>query len=334
MNERTRSLADQSIGKLLFKLSVPATVGMLVQALYNLTDTILPYSLDYLEIILYGTIFFAFAMSINNVLRAEGNAKDAMIVMILSGVLNIFLDPVFIFGLHMGVKGAALATVISQMVGAIYILYYFVSGKSVLALKLKNLKLQYNIVRETIAIGISGFVRQASTSVMVVILNHNLAFYGGDVAIAAFGVINRLMMIIFMPMFGTIQGMQPIVGFNYGAGNYKRVKDTILLSIKIMTGISIFGFLVLLLFPMQIFGIFTTDQQLIDSGTFALKIIVLAFPFIGYQIVGSAYYQSIGKARPSMILSLARQVFFLIPPGADISNILWIDRSLDRVSSG
>ncbi|MDF1534825.1 MAG: MATE family efflux transporter, partial [Methanosarcinaceae archaeon] len=221
-----------------------------------------------------------------------------------------------------------------QMVGAIYILYYFVSGKSVLALKLKNLKLQYNIVRETIAIGISGFVRQASTSVMVVILNHNLAFYGGDVAIAAFGVINRLMMIIFMPMFGTIQGMQPIVGFNYGAGNYKRVKDTILLSIKIMTGISIFGFLVLLLFPMQIFEFFTTDQQLIDSGTFALKIIVLAFPFIGYQIVGSAYYQSIGKARPSMILSLARQVFFPYTPGADISNILWIDRSLDRVSSG
>lgn len=406
MHERNKMMADQNIRKLLLNLSAPATVGMLVQAMYNLTDTIfvgrglgeystqgiagiaivfpiqmivmavamtiglggasiisrslgardlqraertlgnmitlvlilsalftllgsiyiipllgifgatptiLPFSFDYLSIILYGTVFFSFAMAINNILRAEGNAKDAMLVMVISGVINIILDPIFIFGFHMGVEGAALATVIAQIAGAIYIMQYFISGRSIIALKLHNLALQYDIVRETFAIGISGFARQASSSIVVVLINHNLGFYGGDIAIAVFGVINRLFMILLMPMFGTIQGMQPIVGFNYGARNLTRVRDSVLLSIKVTSGIAIFGFLVLYLFPGQLFSIFTTDQQLIDSGISSMRMVVLALPLIGYQIVGSAFYQSIGRARPSLILSLARQVIFLIP---------------------
>ncbi|MBW6518310.1 MAG: MATE family efflux transporter [ANME-2 cluster archaeon] len=406
MNERNRLMADQSIGRLLLNLSAPATVGMLVHALYNLTDTIfvgrglgehsvqgiagiaivfpiqmilmavamtiglggasiisrslgvrdvqkaertlgnmvtlvlvlsafftllgsififpllkifgatttiMPYSFDYLSIILYGTVFFSFSMAINNVLRAEGNAKDAMLVMVISGIINIILDPIFIFGFHMGVKGAALATVIAQIIGAIYIMQYFISGRSIMSLKFQNLRLHYDIVTETFAIGISGFVRQASSSFMVVILNHNLGIFGGDIAIAVFGIINRLFMILFMPMFGTIQGMQPIVGFNYGARNFSRVRDSVILSIKVTTTIAVLGFLVLFLFPGQLFSIFTTDQQLIDAGISPMRIIVLAIPLIGYQIVGSAFYQSIGKARPSLILSMARQVIFLIP---------------------
>ncbi|MCG7848024.1 MAG: MATE family efflux transporter [ANME-2 cluster archaeon] len=406
MDERNKLMANQSIGKLLLNLSAPATVGMLVQAMYNLTDTIfvgrglgedsvqgiagiaivfpiqmilmavamtiglggasiisrslgakdlqmaektlgnmitlvlilstlftllgsiyivpllrifgatptiLPFSFDYLSIILYGTIFFSFSMAINNVLRAEGNAKDAMLVMVISGVINIILDPIFIFGFHMGVKGAALATVIAQIIGVIYLMKYFISGRGIIALKVQNLTLQYDIVRETFAIGISGFARQASSSIVVVLINHNLGLYGGDIAIAVYGIINRLFMILFMPMFGIIQGMQPIVGFNYGARNLTRVRDSVILSIKITSGIAVFGFLVLYLFPGQLFSIFTTDQQLIDSGISSMHIIVLAIPLIGYQIVGSAFYQSIGKARPSLILSLARQVIFLIP---------------------
>jgi len=229
-------MAEKTLSNMITLVLILSTLFTLLGSIYivpllkifGATPTILPFSFDYLSIILYGTIFFSFSMAINNVLRAEGNAKDAMLVMVISGVINIILDPIFIFGFHMGVKGAALATVIAQIIGVIYLMKYFISGRGIIALKVQNLTLQYDIVRETFAIGISGFARQVSSSIVVVLINHNLGLYGGDIAIAVYGIINRLFMILFMPMFGIIQGMQPIVGFNYGARNLTRVRDSVI----------------------------------------------------------------------------------------------------------
>lgn len=399
-------LGEESISKVLFKLSVPATIGMIVQALYNLvdtifvgralgpesvqgiagitiafpiqmiimgvaltigigsasiisrslgakdyrraditlgnaisailvlsllvtvlgtiyivpllklfgaTDTILPFAYDYTRIILYGTIVFAFSMTVNNIVRAEGNAKVAMLTMVISAGLNIILDPIFIFGLGMGIKGAAIATVISQAVSAIYLVHYFSSGMSSLNFHVGDLMPHPDVFMETISIGASSFARSASSSLMVIVINNVLAIYGGDIPIAVFGVVNRLFMFTFMPMIGIVQGLQPIVGFNYGAKNFERVVSSTSLAIKITTVISIAGFLLLFLFPSQMFSIFTTDQQLIDAGKSATRIMVLALPFVGFQIVGASIYQTLGKARPAFILSISRQVLFLIP---------------------
>ncbi|AKB34910.1 Multi antimicrobial extrusion protein (Na(+)/drug antiporter), MATE family of MDR efflux pumps [Methanosarcina siciliae C2J] len=406
MDERSQMLANEKISKLLLKLSVPAMVGMLVQAFYNLvdtifvghaygvdsiqaiggiavafpiqmvgmavslaigiggssiisrrmgememekanktfsnliflsilssllitgvgitfivpllklfgaTDTILPYSLEYLEVILYGTILFSLAMVTNSVARSEGNAKVAMNSMMMAGGLNIILDPVFIFGFGMGIRGAAIATVLAQGIGVLYISRYFLSGKSTLRFHPADLKPEGKIIKEVLAIGASPFARNVSSSFMVIILNNLLAFYGGDIAIAIFGIISKLLMFTLMPMFGIIQGLQPIVGFNYGAKNFERVRESVKLAIIITTGMSIAGFLVLYLFPEQLFGIFSGDHQLIVEGKNAVRIVVLATPLIGFQVVGGALYQALGKARPSLFLSMCRQVLFLIP---------------------
>ncbi len=431
MHERSRLLADESIGKLLFKLSAPATIGMLVTALYNVvdtvfvgqalgensvqgiagiavafpimmivmaialaigiggasmisrnigerniekaenvmgnvlslvliasaficiqgsifitpilqlfgaTDTILPYATEYLRVILYGSIFFMFALAMNNIVRAEGNAKVAMYTMLVSALVNIILDPFFIFGsgyfefnfladklgimiepiymygFGMGVKGAAIATVISQTTGAIFLVWYFASGNSSLRFHTKYLIPKWNITKETISIGMGPLTRNASGSLVVIVLNNILLAYGGgDVAIAVFGVINRLFMFTFMPMYGIVQGLQPIVGFNYGAKNFTRVMDSVKLSMFVTTAMAIVGFIVFLAFPEQLFSIFTTDQQLISSGKYATRIIVLALPLVGFQVVGTSLYQAIGKARPSFLLAMSRQLLFLIP---------------------
>lgn len=403
MGNHSEMLANEKIGRLLFKLSAPAIVGMIVQALYNLvdaifigrglgvlaiggiaivfpiqmlimavaqtigiggasiisrsmgsgdikraektmgnvfslvviisvvvtvfgsifilpilklfgaTENILPYSLEYLRIIFLGTIFFTFAMATNNVVRAEGNAKVAMFTMLISAGLNIFLDPIFIFGLKMGVAGAALATVIAQATTAIYLVYYFLSGKSEMRFHSKDLKLNRDILKETFAIGAAAFFRQVAGSIMAVILNNLLVFYGGDVSIAVFGVINRLLMFTFMPMFGIVQGLQPIVGFNYGAKQFRRVKEAIDLSILITTIMSTLGFLILMSSPHVLLGIFNKDMNFINHGKHAIRIIVLAFPLIGFQIVGASMFQAIGKAVPSLILSMSRQILFFIP---------------------
>ena len=406
MNTRARMLGEESISKVLFKLSVPATIGMVVQALYNLvdtifvgralgpesvqgiagitiafpiqmiimgialtigigsasiisrslgskdyrradialgnaisaililsalvtvlgsiyivpllklfgaTETILPFAYDYTRIILYGTLVFAFSMTVNNIVRAEGNAKVAMLTMVISAGLNIILDPIFIFGLDMGIEGAAIATVISQAVSAIYLAHYFSSGMSSLNFHVGDLVPHPDVFMETISIGASSFARSASGSLMIIVINNALAIYGGDIPIAVFGVVNRLFMFTFMPMIGIVQGLQPIVGFNYGAKNFERVVSSTALAIKVTTVISIAGFMLLFLFPSQLFSIFTTDQQLIDAGRSATRIMVLAVPFVGFQIVGASIYQTLGKARPAFFLSISRQVLFLIP---------------------
>ncbi len=280
---------------------------------FGASSKVLPYSVAYLRIILVGTIFTVFMISTNNVIRAEGNAKMAMMVMLTSAIINIILDPIFIIVLHMGIRGAAIATVIAKFAGVCIQLYYFLLGNSAIRFHIKKLALRKRIVIDIFAIGSSAFIRQIVGSVMIVILNKLLLYYGGDIAIAAYGVIHRILMLSFMPMFGIAQGLQPIIGFNYGAKNIKRVIESIKISIVCVTSISIFSFLVLTVFSGFFIGLFNKNQTLVSLGIKSLRIIILAFPIVGFQIVVSSMYQSMGKIFPAIILSMLRRIIFFIP---------------------
>ena len=280
-------------------------------ALFGASDTILPYARDYARIILLGTVFFSFSMSSNNVVRSEGRAKVAMTTMLISAILNIILDPIFIFGFKWGIKGAAAATVISQIVTVLYLAYYFYSGKSSLTLHLRNLRLKSVIMREIVVVGSPSLVRQLSASVMIVVINNTLRVYGGDISIALFGIMHRMLMFVSMPLFGIAQGMQPIVGFNYGAKRYDKAKRVLALSIKATTIVSTVGAIFLISFSKIIISIFTKDPELIRMGVPAVRIFIMSLPVFGFQVVGSTLFQAIGKAREALFLTVSRQIFLI-----------------------
>lgn len=281
--------------------------------LFGATDTLLPYARDYISVILIGSIFFSFTVASNNLVRAEGNAKVAMTTMVVGTGLNILLDPIFIFVFKLGIKGAAYATIISQFVSFIYIITYLYGGKSSLKVKLHHLKPDIRIIKEIFTVGFSAFARMVAGSLVAIVLNNSLRVYGGDAAITVLGIVNRLIMFLFMPLFGVVQGMQPIAGFNFGRGMTDRVKEVVKLSIRITVILASFSWLIGQLFPKAIMSVFTKDTGIIDMGTDVVRIVTLMVPIIGIQIVGAALYQSLGKALPSLIFSLLRQVIMFIP---------------------
>lgn len=280
---------------------------------FGATPEILPYAKDYIFVIFIGTIFYTFAVSANNLIRAEGNAKVAMFSMVIGTGLNIPLDYVCIFVLNMGIKGAAIATIISQFASFIFVLTYLYSGKSALKVKLHHLKPDINILKEIFAVGSSAFARQIAGSVVGIVLNNSLKIYGTNLDIAILGTVNKIIMFLYMPLFGVVQGMQPIVGFNYGAKKMDRVKETVKLSLIATTFMAVCGFLFSQIFATPIMSAFSKDTQFIQNGAAIMKIVVLMVPVIGIQIVGATLFQSIGKAIPALILSLLRQVLLFIP---------------------
>lgn len=277
------------------------------------SEAIIPYAREYLGIILLGSAFFSFGMAMNHVVRAEGKPKIAMAAMLISAVLNIILDPIFIFSLNLGIWGAALATVLSQAATSIYVLFYFLSGKSLLRISLRSLIPEWRIMRETVSVGLSAFSRQVAGSLLAVVLNNSLVFYGGDIAVAVYGVINRLLMVFIMPMFGVNQGFLPIVGYNYGARKMRRARESVKLASAVTTMIALFSSIVMFLFARQLISIFTDETELIESTIFALRIVILATPTIGVQVIASGMFQALGKALPALFLSLLRQIIILIP---------------------
>ncbi|MBC8591218.1 MATE family efflux transporter [Wansuia hejianensis] len=405
--EKARLLGEEPIGKLLLKFSVPAIIGMLVNALYNIVDRIfigrgvdgraiggiyvampmslilmafsmligiggntlvsirlgqnrkedadriasnaivllalissiiailglvflepllklfgasesnLSYAMDYLRIILIGAPFQAIGFGMNNFIRGEGSPRVAMVTMLIGAILNTILDPIFIFKFNMGVKGAAMATIISQTVSAIWVMSYFFGGKSMLSIKKEYLKLKFSIFKEIISIGFSPFSMQLAASLVTVLLNTNLQRYGGDLATSSMGVINSVTMMILMPIFGINQGSQPIIGFNYGAKKYDRTVQTLKYAILGATIITTLGFLATQIFPETIIKLFVTDEkelkELMDIAVPGMRIFLAMLPIIGFQVVSSAFFQATGKPKHSAFLSLSRQVLILIP---------------------
>lgn len=282
--------------------------------LFGASPQILPYAKEYLSIILLGAVFQSIGFGMNNFIRADGSPKMAMATMLIGAILNTILDPIFIIVFNMGIKGAALATIISQAVSAAWVLNYFFSGKSSLVVKKENWKLKPHIVKNILAIGSAPFAMQVAASGITTLLNRSLITYGGDLAVSAYGAINSFSTILLMPIFGINQGSQPIIGYNYGAKNYDRVKKAFLLAITAATTITIIGFVVTRMFPSQLIALFNSkDKELVNIGANGMKIFFTMLPLIGFQIVSSNYFQATGKPKQAMLLSLSRQVLMLIP---------------------
>lgn len=313
--------ADYAFGNVLTLIFTVGISGVLVGlafiepmlTLFGASESIMPYSCEYLGIILYGTIFFSFSFAVNNIVRAEGNARIAMATMVISAFLNIALTPVYMFWLNLGMSGAAYGTVTAQGLTSLYLIFYFASGKSTLTFKAVNLLPDFSTIREILTVGASAFVRQGASSIMLILANNLLVYYGGDLAIATLGIIHRVIMFTLMPIMGVVQGLLPMVGFNYGASKKLRVNESIVLGMKVATAISFFGFLVVMTFPAMIMKIFTDDPVLIDMGIPALRIMFSLTFTVGMQMVTGGVFQALGKAKEAFVMSMARQILFLIP---------------------
>ncbi|OLO26373.1 MATE family efflux transporter [Alkalihalophilus pseudofirmus] len=330
LGEKKEKEANQVFGNVLTIIILLSVVGVIgaftflepVLILFGATPDILPYAIDYMFPILLATLFFTFSFATNSIIRSEGNARFAMMAMIIPSVLNIILDAVFIFGLNMGVKGAAYATVISQAIASAMVIQYFISGNSTLTLTISDLKLKLKLVKEITLVGLPAFVQQAAGSVMMIAINAMLIRYGGEFYVGVFGIIQRIIMMSFMPMAGVMQGMQPIVGYNYGANNFARLRETVFLSLKIVTVISFGVFLIVMMFPAFLMSIFTSDAAVIEAGADSMRVMFAAVFLIGIQIISSGLYQALGKAKLALILSLSRQFIFLIPLVLILPNFL------------
>ncbi len=281
--------------------------------LMGASDTVLPYARDYMRIILIGMFFQTFAMALNGLIRAEGNARVPMTGMIIGASLNIILDAIFIIPLDMGVKGAALATVIAQLISVMYFMSYYFSGKSFLKIHSRNLVLKLDILKSIFAIGIAAFAMTVAGSISSIFVNRLLVGYGGDLALAAFGIIHRILMFAIMPGIVIGQGLQPILGYNYGAKRYDRAFRAIKIAVAAATACCTAVFLVLYFAPEPFVRIFTTDEELIAIGSYAIKRLFMFLYLAGFMMVGGMVFQSIGKAIQSFITAISRPVLFLLP---------------------
>ncbi|RXA16482.1 MATE family efflux transporter [Methanosarcina sp. MSH10X1] len=321
LGARENEKAEKVLGNV-FSLSLILSVLIAVPCLYYLdlilkvfgaTAGVLPYARDYLNIIIAGGTTFVFGVAVQHIVRSEGNARLAMNAMLVGGGLNIFLDPLFMFGFGMGVKGAAIATVLSQAVASVWLLLYYLRGKGAVHLRSETLKPDLNVIKEIGSIGIGSFVMQCSNSVMMIFVYNALATYGGDAAIAVFGVIMRINSFIFMSLLGMAFGLQPIVGYNYGAKKYGRIAEAVKLSLAVTTTIGFLGLLIILFFREQLLELFSSDPQYLELGKNAIIIMLLGMPLVGLNVITTTLFQALGKARPAFLLSVSRQLLFLIP---------------------
>ncbi|XRE44696.1 Multi antimicrobial extrusion protein (Na(+)/drug antiporter), MATE family of MDR efflux pumps [Tenacibaculum discolor] len=281
--------------------------------LFGANGDIITPATEYFDVIVWGVPFLAFAMMGNPVVRAVGKPNYAMLTMLFPAIANIFLDVIFIKFMNLGMYGAGLATSISYAVSGLFILWFFISKRTELKIIPKYFKLNFSIVKEIVSLGGVTVVRQGTISILTIVLNYSLFKYGGEISIAIYGIINRVMLFALFPVLGVTQGFLPIAGYNYGANNTERVKETIKTSILFGTGIAVLIFILIMLFPNELVGVFTEDEKLLNLTPSALITAFLATPVITTQLIGSAYFQAAGKALPALLLTLLKQGFFLIP---------------------
>ncbi|MGX4598865.1 MATE family efflux transporter [Faecalimicrobium sp. JNUCC 81] len=287
--------------------------GDIILKMFGASDATLHYAKSYIYIILGGTLFNIIAFTLNNTIRGDGNPKLAATIMVVGCLTNIVLDKLLISEFNMGIKGAAIATVTSQMVTAIWALMYYLRGKSNLKFRKSSLKLDKSLVKLIFAIGSAPFAMQIAASLVQVISNNALKAYGGDLAIGAMATISSISMIFLMPVFGINQGAQPIIGFNYGAKQYDRANKTFKISAIVAIILMTIGWILMQAKPELIVGMFNKDPKLMDITINGAKIYLFMLPIVGISITGSNYMQSVGKAKSAMILGLLRQVILLIP---------------------
>ncbi|GGA51162.1 hypothetical protein GCM10007416_25330 [Kroppenstedtia guangzhouensis] len=253
---------------------------------------ILDPAADYTRIILFASIFMIIGSGMNNFIRAEGNPKKSMFTLLIGSILNVILAPVFIFGFDWGMEGAALATAISQLISALWVMSHFFTEKSVLKIRIKNMQLSGVLVRRILALGVGSFITQMATSVLMIAMNNVLLSHGGSTAIAGMNVVNAVQTFIMLPIWGISLGIQPIIGYNFGAKNYERVKSILVSAMVFSTVIATVASLFIYFVPEGLVAVFNQSEELVRFGSHAMVIFLLFTPLIGFQIIGAGFFQA------------------------------------------
>lgn len=286
--------------------------------LFGASERTMPYALEYLKIIVPGNIFATLSFGYNAIMRASGYPKKAMYLMSLGAVLNLILDAVFIYGFKWGIKGAAWATVISMFITMIFVMSHFSSKSSLVRFKASLMVPSGKVIMSILSIGVAPFAMQLIGSGIQIVVNRSFVHYGAtgsesDIAIGVYGIINSYAMLVVMFVLGMTQGMQPIVGFNFGAKLYRRLHHTYILTCKINSAATFIGWLLVMIMPGVLTGLFTTSREMIDMSQVAMRVAFASFLFVGFQITTTQLFQSIGMSGKAMFMSLSRQVLFLLP---------------------
>lgn len=321
LGQRNYEVANKVLGNI---VSLNIIIGMAFMAtaiifldpilfFFGASDSTINYAREYMQIILAGNAVTHLYLGLNSALRASGKPKLAMTLTIFTVILNTILDPIFIFWFDMGIKGAAIATVLAQILALIIILVYFSSRNRLLHFRKGIFRLDLRIARDSLSIGLAPFLMNSAACIVTLFINQQLKKYGGDLAIGAYGIVNRICFLFIMINMGLNQGMQPIAGYNFGARKYSRVKEVLWKTVKYATFVTTLGFLIAVVFPHEAVSIFTHDEDMIELAAKGLRLTVLAFPVIGFQMVSSNFFQCLGMINKAILLSMSRQLLFLIP---------------------
>jgi putative MATE family efflux protein len=322
LGEGDRAKAEKVLGNgfalnMIISVSV-AILGLLfldpMLRLFGASEEVLPHAHAFTLVVLLGTPFATISMGLNNFIRSEGNPRTAMVTQLIGPALNMVLCPLFIFALKLGVAGSALANVISQGVGSVWVLAYYLSGRSILKLRWSNFVPSRTIALQIMVIGAPTALADLASSLVNGIMNNQLVRFGGDIAVTAMGIVFALANLIFLTIIGISMGVQPIIGYNYGARLYGRVRKVELTAIGAATALSIAGFLFIQTFPGLFVSLFAgSDPQVREIGVYALRHYFILLPLMGFQVLGSSYFQAVGKPGKSLVLGLSRQFLFLVP---------------------
>ncbi|MDR1763395.1 MAG: MATE family efflux transporter [Dysgonamonadaceae bacterium] len=285
----------------------------------------LHYAEEFMTIILCGNVVTHMYFGLNALIRSSGNPRKSMMATIMTVCINLVLNPLFIFGFHWGIKGSAIATVISQVIVLCWQIHLFNNKDFFIHWKRGIYRLKKNIVSDSLSIGLAPFLMNAASCLIVILINKQLIRHGGDLAVGAYGIVNRVSFLFVMIVIGLNQGMQPIAGYNYGAKLYPRVLEVLKKAVFFATIVMVTGFAVVELFPHAVASVFTKEESLINLAVEGLRWVFYIYPLVGFQMVSSAFFQSIGKAQKSIILSMSRQVLLLIPFLLIFPNIWKID---------
>ena len=280
---------------------------------FGASENTLPYAKEYITIILIGNVITHLYFGLNAAMRSSGNPKKAMALTIFTVVFNTILDPIFIFVFDLGIAGAAWATVIAQVVATIVVLRHFSDRSRAFHFEKGLFKLDIRVAKDSLAIGLGPFLMNAAACLVTLFINQQMRDYSGDLGIGAYGICNRLIFMFIMICMGLNQGMQPIAGYNYGAKQYSRVKEVFWMTAKFGTIVTLICFAVGMFIPRIAAGIFTHDEALLDMSAEGLRILTIGFPVVGFQMIGTNFFQSLGMVKNSIILSLSRQILFLLP---------------------
>lgn len=315
-NTANKILGNVLVLNLILGLSYTVLVLLFLDQIllfFGASSDTLPYARDFMTIITLGNVITHMYFGLNALMRATGNPKRSMYATILSVIINVILAPLFIFGFKWGIRGAAIATVIAQTSMLIWQFSYFRNVENFIHFQIGSFRLKRKIVTDSMSIGLAPFLMNTAGSIIIIVINQNLIKHGGDLAVGAYGIINRVAALFAMVVFGLNQGMQPIAGYNFGAKQFERVNTVLKLTILLASAVMMVGFLICEIFPHKVASAFTTEEALIDIVVPGLRIVMIFFPIIGFQMVASTFFQSIGMAGKAIFMSLTRQVLFLLP---------------------